>query len=58
LVALAWGGLVIPMLRPLYDYAWFVGLLVSGGVYLMLMKTLPVAYSDKQLEPAAEPDGI
>ena len=23
--ALAWGGLVIPALRPLYDYAWFVG---------------------------------
>ena len=23
---LAWGGLVVPALRPLYDYAWFVGL--------------------------------
>src|SRR5204863_4483484 len=23
--ALAWSGLVIPVLRPLYDYAWFVG---------------------------------
>ena len=23
--ALAWGGLVRPALKPLYDYAWFVG---------------------------------
>src|SRR5438876_3995151 len=23
--ALAWGGLVVPVLRPLYSYAWFVG---------------------------------
>jgi len=36
--ALAWGGLVIPPLRPLYDYAWFVGFGVSGVVYWMWMK--------------------
>jgi NCS1 family nucleobase:cation symporter-1 len=29
--ALAWGGLVITPLRPLYDYAWFVGFLAAGG---------------------------
>jgi NCS1 family nucleobase:cation symporter-1 len=34
--ALAWGGLVIPALRPLYDYAWFVGLGVAAMVYLGL----------------------
>ena len=34
--ALAWGGLVIPFLRPLYDYAWFVGFAVAAGVYLVL----------------------
>ncbi len=34
--ALAWGGLVIPALGRLYDYAWFVGLLISGAVYWML----------------------
>ena len=34
--ALAWGGLVIPFLRPLYDYAWFVGFFVAGGLYLGL----------------------
>lgn len=36
--ALAWGGLVIPILRPLYDYAWFVGLGVSFAVYVGLAK--------------------
>ncbi len=35
--ALAWGGLVIPVLKPLYDYAWFVGFFASGGLYVALM---------------------
>jgi NCS1 family nucleobase:cation symporter-1 len=30
-------GLIVPPLRPLYDYAWFVGLFVSGILYLLLM---------------------
>jgi len=34
--ALAWGGLVIPVLRPLYDYAWFVGFFSAGLMYLVL----------------------
>jgi nucleobase:cation symporter-1, NCS1 family len=32
--ALAWGGLVVPVLKPLYDYAWFVGFLVAGGAHV------------------------
>jgi NCS1 family nucleobase:cation symporter-1 len=40
--ALAWGGLVIPSLKPLYDYAWFVGLFASGITYLALTKVFPV----------------
>ena len=36
--AAAWGGLVIPVLRPLYDYAWFVGFGVAALVYLTLAK--------------------
>jgi NCS1 family nucleobase:cation symporter-1 len=36
--ALAWGGLVVPPLRPLYDYAWFVGFFAAGGVYLALRR--------------------
>jgi NCS1 family nucleobase:cation symporter-1 len=31
--ALAWGGLVVPWLRPLYEYAWFVGLFVAAAIY-------------------------
>src|SRR5262247_1541619 len=37
--ALAWGGLVIPPLRPLYDYAWFVGFFASGLLYVVLKKS-------------------
>jgi NCS1 family nucleobase:cation symporter-1 len=33
--AAAWGGLVWPVMRPLYDYAWFVGFAVAGGAYLL-----------------------
>ena len=36
--ALAWGGLVIPPMRPLYDYAWFVGFLAAGGIYVALVR--------------------
>jgi NCS1 family nucleobase:cation symporter-1 len=31
--ALAWGGLVVPALKPLYSYAWFVGFFVAGLLY-------------------------
>jgi NCS1 family nucleobase:cation symporter-1 len=37
--ALAWGGLVIPLLKPLYDYAWFVGFAVAFAVYAASMRT-------------------
>jgi NCS1 family nucleobase:cation symporter-1 len=32
----AWIGLVVPALRPLYSYAWFVGFGVAAAVYLVL----------------------
>jgi NCS1 family nucleobase:cation symporter-1 len=35
--ALAWGGLVVPALQPLYAYAWFVGFFAAGLVYWALM---------------------
>jgi len=35
-IAVALLGLVIPPLRLLYDYAWFVGFGVAGGVYMAL----------------------
>ncbi|MFN2385845.1 MAG: NCS1 family nucleobase:cation symporter-1 [Thermoanaerobaculia bacterium] len=34
--ALAWGGLVVPVLEPLYSYAWFVGFLSAGLLYWAL----------------------
>jgi NCS1 family nucleobase:cation symporter-1 len=37
-VAVALMGLLIPAVRWLYDYAWFVGFVVSGGLYYLLMK--------------------
>jgi NCS1 family nucleobase:cation symporter-1 len=33
---LAWGGLVIPVLKPLYDYAWFVGFFAAGAAHVVL----------------------
>jgi NCS1 family nucleobase:cation symporter-1 len=33
---LAWGGFVIPALKPLYDYAWFVGFFAAGITHLAL----------------------
>lgn len=37
----AWIGLLIPSLRVLYDYAWFVGFGVSFAAHLGLMKAFP-----------------
>jgi NCS1 family nucleobase:cation symporter-1 len=37
--AFAWIGLVVPALKPLYDYAWFVGFAVAFGVYCTAMKS-------------------
>jgi nucleobase:cation symporter-1, NCS1 family len=36
-IALALIGLIVPALRSLYDYAWFVGFAGAFGVYVMLM---------------------
>ena len=38
---LAWIGLVIPSLRPIYDYAWFVGLGAAGVTHFALTKLAP-----------------
>jgi nucleobase:cation symporter-1, NCS1 family len=39
--ALAWGGLIYPPLKPLYDYAWFVGFGASAAIHCALMKAFP-----------------
>jgi nucleobase:cation symporter-1, NCS1 family len=46
--ALAWGGLVVPALKPLYDYAWFVGFFVAGAVHVALA-TPPSSAADRPL---------
>ncbi len=45
-IAVALLGLVVPPVRWLYDYAWFVGFLVAGAVHFALTQS-----------PAAEPLG-
>ena len=37
-VLIALIGLAVPALRGFYDYAWFVGFLISGGLYFLLMR--------------------
>jgi nucleobase:cation symporter-1, NCS1 family len=37
--AIAWGGLVVPLLKPLYDYAWFVGFGVAFVVYVVTTRS-------------------
>jgi NCS1 family nucleobase:cation symporter-1 len=37
-VSVALIGLVAPPLRPLYDYSWFIGFVLAGGVYCVLMR--------------------
>src|ERR1700739_4783226 len=36
-VGVALIGLSVPAVRWLYDYAWFVGFVVAGGIYFLLM---------------------
>jgi nucleobase:cation symporter-1, NCS1 family len=40
--AVAWVGAFVPMLKWMYDYAWFNGLLASGTLYLALMRANPL----------------
>lgn len=40
-VAIALAGLVVPGLRWLYNYAWFVGFGIAGALYLVLMLRAP-----------------
>lgn len=41
-VAVALLGTVVPAVRWLYDYAWFVGFFVSGVVYIAAMRRSPL----------------
>jgi len=52
--ALAWGGLVLPALAPLYDYAWFVGFFASAAAYLALTSMITEARPADLAEGAAD----
>jgi len=52
-VAMALVGLLVPPLRPLYDYAWFVGFGVAFAIYAALMRGTPLV----DLEPAPTVEG-
>jgi hypothetical protein len=52
-VGVALVGLVLPPLRWIYDYAWFVGFGAAFGVYTLLMRGTPLV--DLQDVPDAPP---
>jgi NCS1 family nucleobase:cation symporter-1 len=41
-IAVALVGLAVPVLRGLYDYAWFVGFFTSAIAYCLLMRSTPL----------------
>jgi NCS1 family nucleobase:cation symporter-1 len=45
-------GLLVPTLRFLYDFAWFVGFFVAAAVYVLLMHTTAARDPQTQSEPA------
>jgi nucleobase:cation symporter-1, NCS1 family len=50
---LAWIGLLVPALKPLYDYGWFVGFGASGLIHYVLMKAFP-----SQTLPVSEVEAV
>jgi NCS1 family nucleobase:cation symporter-1 len=50
--ALAWIGLVVPALRTLYDYAWFVGFGVAAVMHVTLMRAFPPPTGYAPVSPA------
>jgi NCS1 family nucleobase:cation symporter-1 len=54
--ALAWIGLIWPALRPLYDYAWFVGFGAALASYFALMKLSPPRVAETEVAPALVQD--
>jgi len=53
-VIVALVGLLVPSLRWLYDYAWFVGFLVSAVIYTLLMGKTPLQETRPAQVPASE----
>jgi NCS1 family nucleobase:cation symporter-1 len=49
-IAVALLGLIVPPLRLLYDYAWFVGFGVAGALYIILMQRVAAPSTDPDWE--------
>jgi NCS1 family nucleobase:cation symporter-1 len=49
--ALAWGGLVVPAIKPLYDYAWFVGFAVAATAHVAMSSRWTRASDDQGRAP-------
>jgi nucleobase:cation symporter-1, NCS1 family len=54
-VIVALVGLLVPSLRWLYDYAWFVGFLVSAFAYTLLMGKTPLEETPGAVADVPEP---
>ena len=54
-VIVALVGLLVPALRWLYDYAWFVGFLVSAFAYTLLMGKTPLEGTQGAVADVPEP---
>jgi NCS1 family nucleobase:cation symporter-1 len=52
--ALAWGGLIVPVLAPLYDYAWFVGFFAAGIAHVAMASSAATTAGAERAE-LAEP---
>jgi NCS1 family nucleobase:cation symporter-1 len=48
-------GGIVPFLKPLYDYSWVVGLVVSGALYAILTLTVGKKHVADQLAQVASP---
>ena len=48
--ALAWGGLIVPALKPLYDFAWFVGFFAAAIAH--------IALAPRRATPAPQPASV
>jgi cytosine/uracil/thiamine/allantoin permease len=57
-VCIALAGLAVKPLHFLYDYAWFVGFFIAGGMYLALMRLSETSGSlARSFDPAgADPE--
>jgi NCS1 family nucleobase:cation symporter-1 len=56
-IAVALLGLVVPPLRFLYDYAWFIGFGVAGAIYVALMQGAAMRIGQPDGVPEWEGEG-